>query len=344
MPEDKRAEAVSTLRKGDSLQYQAALAELTVHAALIREGYVTEVHPACSHPTRKPDFLVKLAQGAPLVFVEVTSFTPDTEERSQANRDADIYNALDKTKLPAGWRLGLDIVKHGDNTPAVTKLRQSVEAWATEAAGGDSAAMPVKTFDLDGWSIELTLYGGFKKDVAPERVIASAMGDVRTISPELEIRQALEQKGSRYGAMTIPYLVVVADCKGELRGGHRIGEALLDAVFGTVVTQVSTTASGKTTVEDKRILDGYWGRPDQLKHRNVSGVLILPKPHLWDLRSERWQPLLLRNPWAEYPLPDNFLARAGFRLTESNGIAPTEGKRFADILGLPEVWPPEEAA
>jgi hypothetical protein len=70
----------------------------------------------------------------------------------------------------------------------------------------------------------------------------------------------------------------------------------------------------------------------------VSGVLLLPKPHLWDLR---WQPLLVRHPSADRPLPDDFLPLLGFKHVKDASYAPTEGKLLADILGLPEVWPPE---
>jgi hypothetical protein len=88
--------------------------------------------------------------------------------------------------------------------------------------------------------------------------------------------------------MTLPYLIVVADCKEELQGG-RIGNAALEAMFGTIVTDVWKDKNGTFVMKDRRTADGYWGTPDAPKHRDVSGILILPKPHLWDLRNERWQ-------------------------------------------------------
>jgi hypothetical protein len=156
----------------------------------------------------------------------------------------------------------------------------------------------------------------------------------------LEIRQAVEEKGSRYGAMTNPYLIVVADCKDELPGGKHNGEALVEAMFGDIITQATKDANGKTIIADVRMPNGYWGTPDAPKHRNVSGVLLLPKPHLWDLRNERWQPLLIRNPWAERPLPADFLPLPGFKHVKDAAYEPTEGKALADVLALPEVWPP----
>lgn len=75
-------------------------------------------------------------------------------------------------------------------------------------------------------------------------------------------------------------------------------------MLGTTVTQSTTDASGKQTFRDVRLPDGYWGTPQQAKYQNVSGILVLPKPHLWHLRNERWQHLLLRNPRVDHPLPD----------------------------------------
>jgi len=48
----------------------------------------------------------------------------------QHKRVADIYNGVDKAKLPVGCRLGLDILEHGTKTPSPRKLRDSIEKWA----------------------------------------------------------------------------------------------------------------------------------------------------------------------------------------------------------------------
>jgi hypothetical protein len=138
------------------------------------------------------------------------------------------------------------------------------------------------------------------------------MGDGRIVNAEMEIRQALSTKGKRYGKLDAPYLIVIADCKEELVGGIQNDHAVIDAVFGTVVTQTRELENGERETKDVRLDDGYWGHPNTARHKNVSGVLLLPKPHLWDLRNDRWQPLLICNPWADHPLPDDFLALPGY--------------------------------
>lgn len=342
LPEAEQAEMVARMKDSDSAHYQAALAELTLHAALLKLGYQVEIHPDCPHPTRKPDFLVKTQDGAPVAYVEVTTFGPTLEAVAMSNREAAIYNAIDKVKLPAGFRLSYDAIARGASSPNLNNLCAEIEKWAAENAQENPEIMPVKTFVVDDWQIELTLVGGFRKDVTVERSIGSAMGDARQVQAEEEIRAALKKKGSRYGDFAHPYVVAVVDCKGELTGGDSNADNFIEAVHGTVYTEVRTFADGAIETEDKRRNNGYWGRPDSPRHPNVSAAILLPRPHLWDLREDRWQPLIMRHPWAAHPLPDEVLPLPGWKLNEEGEFAPIEGTRLADILELPETWPPED--
>jgi hypothetical protein len=92
-------------------------------------------------------------------------------------------------------------------------------------------------------------------------------------------------------------------------------------MFGTIFTEVSKNEASKAVAKDRRAPDGYWGTPSDPKHRNVSGILILPKPQLWDLRSVRWQPILLPNPWAERPIPDELLPLPSFEYVTDHFVA-----------------------
>src|SRR5262245_21347026 len=83
LPEADQGELVARFRTGTDLQYQAALAELTMHAAMKRQGYEMELHPTCGHPTRKPDFLAARDPDK-RVIVEVTTFTPAVPDVSQS--------------------------------------------------------------------------------------------------------------------------------------------------------------------------------------------------------------------------------------------------------------------
>jgi hypothetical protein len=342
MPDAGQKELLARFRRNESLEYQTALAELITHAALKARGYAVEVHPQSDHMVRKPDFLARDGAGAPVAFVEVTTFGPSKDFIGRHKRAADIYNGVDKAKLPAGCRLGLDILKHGTKTPSLRKLRDSIEKWVADIPDIEPDDPPSKVFEIDDWKMEIILFGGFRADLQSTHAIATAMGDLRVISAEKEIRQALSTKGKRYGKLDASYLIVIADCKEELVGGDYNDEALIDAVFGTVVTQTRVLDNGEVETKDVRCDDGYWGHPNTARHKSVSGVLLLPKPHLWDLRDERWQPLLIRNPWADYPLPENLLPLSGYAVDSEGKITKAVGTPLADILKLPEVWPPRE--
>jgi hypothetical protein len=113
--------------------------ELLVHASLKRQGYSVEIHPACGHPGRRPDFLARDAAGNAAAFVKVASFGPAQKLLSKSKRGAAVDNGIDPVKLPAGCRLGLDIIKHGANTPSLRKLKAAIEKWAADQGEGGLA-------------------------------------------------------------------------------------------------------------------------------------------------------------------------------------------------------------
>jgi hypothetical protein len=338
MPGPASKELVTRFRRNESLEYQAALAELTIHAALRRQGFSVDVHPE-SENARKPDFLANDSNGSKLAFVEVTTFGPPRELVGRQKRAADVYNGIDKCKLPPGYRLGMDIVKHGAKTPSLRKLRDSIEKWVHRLPTISNDEPPSRLFEIDDWQIEVTLFGGFRTDTLSTHAIAGVMGEGRIVKAETEIRQSLSAKGKRYGSLDAPYLIAITDCKEELVGGNPNDLALLEALFGTVVTEVRRLSGGTHEKKDVRLDDGYWGHPTTARHKNVSGALLLPKPHLWDLRNDRWQPLLVRNPWADHPLPENLLPLRGYSLNQRGKFEKTPGTPLADILKLPAVWP-----
>jgi hypothetical protein len=106
MSEPGQKELLPRFRRNESLEYRTALAELTVHAALKRQGYAVDIHPESDHTERKPDFLARDDKGAPVAFVEVTTFGPARDFVGRQKRAADVYNGIDKAKIPTGCRLG----------------------------------------------------------------------------------------------------------------------------------------------------------------------------------------------------------------------------------------------
>ena len=142
-PEAERKDAVARFRKGGTL------AELLVHATLRKQGYTVEVHPVCGHPSSRPDFLARDSGGAAVAFVEVTTFGPSLDLVGRSKRGAAVYNGIDRTRLPAGCRLGIDILKHGANTPSLKKLRASIEKWTSRHGEFEGGTTRTQVFTVD---------------------------------------------------------------------------------------------------------------------------------------------------------------------------------------------------
>jgi hypothetical protein len=132
-------------------------------------------------------------------------------------------------------------------------------------------------------------------------------------------------------------LIAVADGKGQLFRKDSIHSALTEAVFGEEIVQFKDGAARITHAKN-----GFWHGPNGARNQHVSAVLLLPETGLWKLRDEKWQPVLAVNPWAERPLPDALLTMNRFEGDNGSWVY-REGKRFADIVGLPDPWPPAQA-
>jgi hypothetical protein len=100
--EGERAELVARFRKGGTLVYQAALAELLVHATLRRQGYAVEVQPPTGR-LRRP-WIEWLAGNSALIGPNPrTSRMPVSRSTASAR-----YGALGGERDAATLEYGLD--------------------------------------------------------------------------------------------------------------------------------------------------------------------------------------------------------------------------------------------
>ncbi|ANL27632.1 hypothetical protein AMC90_CH01794 [Rhizobium phaseoli] len=342
-PSGEQFDLVSRMKNRNDAQYEQALAEVVTYVALKRLGHEVEIHPVCPHPTNRPDFLVRSGSGEALAFIEVTSFGPDVRTVARDNREAAIYNGLETVNLPPGWLLGYEVRTHGQSAPSVAKLKSEIEQWARSECGDDPRVSPRRTFAAQDWEFDLTLLGGFNKEKTYERKIGAAMTGLRSVSPHLDLRVALENKARKYGIQDTPYLIVVADCKGSIPVGDHVEDALIDGLFGSPSVRFRRLADGSMETYDDRTADGFWGRYGDARNTNVSAVALLPEPNLWKLRDERWHPIIAYNPFAANPLPRVVLPLPGFGPLDNNGeYGRIEGSLLADLIGLPGEWPPED--
>jgi hypothetical protein len=270
-------------------------------------------------------------------LVEVTTTNVPASNRQRENREAVIYNAIDKCSLPSGCCLGYELVAVGKHSPKTATLVQSIESWAKAAAAEAAKSGPLsRRFKIDDWEFDIDLVAGGSKEKF-DRSIGIVHGGTGWIAPHLDLRKALDLKSSRYGSQGVPFLVVVADGKGQLFGADSTQMAITEAVLGDEVVQWREGEEARLA----RANNGFWHGAKGPKNKHVSGVLLFPDAGIWALRSERLQPVLALNPWADHPLPDPLKELSHFRAEEEKWVYKA-GRNVADLLEFPDPWPPSD--
>jgi len=334
IPEEHRSELITRMRHGGDVAFGAAFCELLIATFVTKSNLKIIFHPDVPESSNHPDFAVVGDDENVLCYVEVTTVNRAAERAKQQNREAVIYNAIDGVNIPSGCLLGYNLIRAGPNSPPTKPLIAAIEVWARENEERARTTEVVGTFTAGEWTFELDLFAGGEPGARGHAIGVASLGG-GLISPHKDIRAALVRKSRRYGKLDAPYLIVIADGKEQLFGADTIKTALTEAVFGD---EMAVIVDGRPRLDYAK--NGFWNGPNGPQNRHVSGVLLLPKTNVWDLREEKWQPLLAVNPWATLPLPTELKTTA--RL-EANGGRWTRqaGIDFADTLGVPSQWPPE---
>jgi len=325
------------MRNGSDRDFQSSLCELMIHAWILGAGCKAIVHPILPCSAKRPDFAATNGQDEIFAYVEVTTVNPPAARVAENNRENPIYNAINACDLPPGALLGYDLIRAGADNPPIRPLVGAVENWARdnlEAARGEPVS---NRFIVGDWEIELELYVGAGLQQAANAI---GVGGLRVgwIEPQTDIRNALENKSRRYGDLGLPYLIVVADGKDQLWGAERIRDTLLEVVMGDEVVEVRQGGEPRLA----RAGNGFWRSSRSRRNCHVSGVLLLPNLDLWKLREAAHQPLLAINPWGNLALPEP-LTNLHRLEVHANRWTETEGRMFADVIGLPNPWPPTNA-
>jgi hypothetical protein len=107
---------------------------------------------------------------------------------------------------------------------------------------------------------------------------------------------------------------------------RRNDEALIDAVFGSVVTQTRVLENGEKEVKDVWLDDGYWGHA--VSEAASLGFAERVVATAFASQSVGGQSIACRLP--------------AIAVDGEGNLSKTNGTSLADSLKLPEVWPPAE--
>lgn len=334
-PEGERTDLYTRLRDTSNREFQAALLETVAHRLLSQlTGRVPEIHPPLTHTAKVPDFGALGTPDNPGVFVEVTTINQPHAVEAEVNIESAIYNAIDRIALPSGVGLRYQLVRASPATPRISQIGPAVEEWANEnkdkVAGGET----VRVFIFGDWKIELELFPVQSSGSLFGRAIGIASMRGGAITPARDIRAALDLKAKRYGRINAPYLIVVGDCKDQLRNNEAARQTLTEAVFGDERVEY---VGGLARFGFGR--NGFWRGITGARNKQVSGVLLFPRVDIWKLREPNAEPILAVNPWADHPLPATIEQLQRFKSDGSHWRF-SDGRALGDILALPTNWPP----
>ena len=332
------------MQKGPS--FDTAAAEIIMHAAFLRLGFQVEVHPDLVNVRRTPDFLLRGSTGRPLAYAEVTSINPPNDEVGRNNREALIFEALNQIDIPDDLGLMYDVEAFGHESFSVQWARREVTSWAVENAERARRQENVeRVFIFRTWRLRLSLHALFNDRVNSRKIFM--WGDINgRFTGPLEgleaLGRVLDTKVRRYGALNLPFLIVVFDRTNRFGFlAEDLPNDVSEALFGREF-RAERIVNGQTVESTlTRETSGRMGHPGAPRNTQASAVMVFPHCDIWRLGDPPRDPLLVHHPWAARPFPVDMLPFRRLEMNEKEGrVIP--GTSIGEILGLPQPWPPED--
>jgi len=343
-PEEAKTDLRERFRSPIDVQHQAAFFELYVHRLVSCMGYELKPHPDIPGSSSHPDFLV-CKGGTAVLYLEITIAASSAEEQAQEKRAAVVYDTLNGLDSP-NFFLHIDVRGAPKTPPAGARLREDLHKWlapldpdviARRLSEFGLDGLPTLEWQHDGWSLT---FSPIPK--APEnrgktglRPLGSRVsgGWSRSHKP---LRVAVNSKTKKYTNVELP-LVIAVNVLDESADDFDVMNALL----GEECITFAVYADGRSVEpHETRKCNGAWTGPRDPQGRDVSAVMVAYHLNPWRMAEE--SPRLIHHPWARRPLAPGFWpldrwvpdTRAGRYHTLS-------GKAAVDLLGLPNLWPPD---
>lgn len=339
-PIEHRTEMEIRLRDRNDRNFASASFELILFACVSSLGYSVQVHPRLPNGNNKrPDFLVRRAGGEDFYLEAVLASEFDAAEIAARRRTNVVLEALEGINSP-NFFIGIIAKGNPDTPPPTKKLKRDIQDWL-KSLDPDSAKLshdengthdlPTYSWEHNGWSI--TFKAIPKRPEARgkhQRVIGFQFDGARGVNSWEPIRDAIKQKGSRYGELDKPLLVAV---NSDSISVDEIDE--MQALFGEEEFIFQTNGPGSEPII-RRKPNGAWHGPKGAQFKRVSGAWLFHSLNCWNPASRA--PTLYFNPWANKPLPNQLTALKHAR-SEDIKMIWKEGIILGDILGLSANWP-----
>jgi len=343
MPDVARADISGRFRSREDAQHQGAFFELLWHELLRSSGCDVEIHPAVANVATNPDFLA-CRNGLRQFYLEATLAMPPGDPGAD-RRFAELHDTLDRMNSP-DYFLEFQYRGRPEGNIRGRALRERLERWLQQLnfeeisqsyQDQNYGAVPRFTLSEQGLSLTFTPLpkGPQLRGQPGARPVGAVMPmEMRMLRTQDDIRAAVEEKATKYGALDLP-LVVAVNIMDDFCDDIDVWNAL----FGEEQLVATRQADGQWRDEwGPRVPNGAWHGRGGPRNTLVSAVAVTHQLSPSNLRTHAVE--LIHNPWAAHPLSAESLRLAQRTVAVPNGqIHRRDGVNAADLLGIPEPWP-----
>ena len=257
------------------------------------------------------------------------------EDVAESRRWGTIKAAIDS--LDTGrFSLAATLLAVGPRQPSVGQLCRKIEEWL----GSLDPDVMIRQLELgkyiheplvwrrDGWEVAIDampMPPGYVRG-QDESAIGLESSGGGWDQEDTRLRRTVERKAKRYRPRGQPYVIVVGS-------GRDLANAddMETALWGRRVINTYVGREGMSVVPAREYqMGGLFGSAARPRKRHVSAVLFKPRLNIWTVCGveDPWR--LIRNPWADTPLPNGM-----FPFAVGDG---GRQRTVNDVLGLSEQW------
>jgi hypothetical protein len=339
-PEESKADLLPRLQSSDDQEFNSAFFELYLHELLVRSDYAVRVHPELGDTKRRPDFLVESKIDGHSFYLEATSANDSHERKGALTRLNVVLDSINGLDSP-NFLLAVETSDLPASSPPLGRIRRDLEVWLS-GIDVERARVRAEASKFEDLEVLTRNYGGWEVrfQAIPRRRTAGARGrrsigilstGARFLTTTASLRSSIEKKTSRYGELSVPYIVAVNAADSNLEDLD-----IEDALFGDYQTIARLTDDGYVQSEG-RDTNGVWFGPKGPKNTRVSGVLAVGGLGPWSV--EQRDPVLYLNPWARIAFPAHGLPVLGKLIPSDGTLSKVEGNPTREIFGLHSGWP-----
>ena len=293
VPEPHRSDLESRLKSRLDHAHFSARLELYIHHYAISRGWPTTIHPDVPGTANHPDFLLEPDESP---FLLECKSVLDAEAMAQQDQ------RLKRLADDLSRKMGITVILHPlhdlpGNLP-VRRIRKEIE---------QQIHAQIEVQETEIWGDHQGERYGIKVLAFPDNQADDFQGGVeglvsqaQTITTSQRIREQLQEKARKYGALGLPFVIAVsAETKFPARTENEV-----DAIFGDRVWNIHRTDG----VSESRRADGLFtmthdGRP---RYSRVSAVLVYRFKWLEGGHDHRIH--IYHNPNADLPLDQRIFA------------------------------------